>query len=613
VVRTLKPAGSWKDRLREKQRLRAEALANAEATGNTHEGGAASAPVKISARDRARMQAPFNKDPVAVKAPAGVRVVAHPWAGVTITGAYLLPACVCGEVTGATVWEPAERGRLCMHQCICGIKRQAVRMTAAELESWYIEQYQTYRRDTGQAADKDLRVANSRLDHYGNLMKGRTLDIGTARGAFVEAARARGIDAWGQDISQDSLGEFVYAGKLEEIHFPTDHFQTVTMHDVLEHVLDPWAFLNETYRLTDQEGRLIIDFPDFEAAEGNHHWKPVEHLWMFTHDQLRDLCGKIGFHYIGTTRPLPGRYMMHLRKPQEKRVSFLVAPGIGDSYWALGKLPAICKAHNLGMPDIYVSDMGDKQRSLPCVQKVSAVHGAGYRRGHHASPVWNEAYMLNGRNIFENHCGCDYFIAANGGLRHGLSMDEILPQYEMDWYLPLFRSKEEDAMTAYAKQHWGRYVVAYFISAGMYKHWIQAFGVRDIVRTLKRIADELKVKIVFTGAAWDKVSGFPQMILREAKDERFVDWVGETNFDQLLGLYRGAVGAIGYPSGSTIMANVLKVPLLLYWHKYFVEKFWRNCCTPESLGHWYEMADATTDNWLAVSKRFTDMVRRSGR
>lgn len=520
----------------------------------------------------------------------------------------LIDACVCGSSN----FEGTRENNLDVRTCLgCGIKHQIVHMTPEQLEAWYRDQYYGYRVDTGRLMDRDLTVARSRLDTYQIKTEGPILDIGTANGAFVVAARERGLDAWGQDLSAEALGPHVYSGRLPDIHFPTDHFQVVTIQDVLEHVVDPYAFVAEAHRMTRQGGLLIIDIPDFDSPDGLHHWKQNEHVWLFSEQQLRSMCERIGFDYVKTLRPIPGRYMMFLSKRTEKRVSILVAPGIGDSYWALGKIPDFCRQHGLGLPDVWVSDLGDKKRSLEGVQKVSLVHGAGYRQGSHKSAVWQEAYMLKGRALFRDHCQCDYFLAANGGLRHGLSMEQILPQYKMEWYLPLFRSKVEDAMEAQAKSQWGRYVVAYFLDVGMYKYWINTFGLAKIVDCLRRIQRALDVRIVFTGAPWDH-GQFPTKLAKHCNDPaNFIDFTGKTDFDQMLGLYRGSVGAIGFPSGSTIMGNILKVPSLIFWSKYFDKNFWRHCMTPESLGQWYEMADTGRDMSTDVAKRFVELVKRN--
>ena len=545
-----------------------------------------------------------------IAVPAGVRPRLRPvaQAPVEVSG-HLIQNCVCG----CAMFIADEENGLQTAVCVaCGVKHQALNMTPAELTAWYTEQYQTYRVDTGRLMDNDLVVANSRLDRYGDAMKGRMLDIGTANGAFVRAARERGMDAWGHDLSKDSLSPTVYAGPLTDIHFPTDHFQTVTMHDVFEHVIDPWEFLAEAHRLTVQGGLLIIDFPDFEAPEGRHHWKKVEHIWLFSLKQLTDLTDKIGFDVAKVDRPMPGRYMLHLTKRKEKRTSILLAPGIGDSFWAIGKLKSFCEKNGLGLPDVWISDMGDKKRSLEAVQKFPFVHAAGYRTGNHGSTIWNEAYMQKGRAVFRDHCGCDYFVASNGGLRHGMSMDQIMPEYAMDWYPPMFISKEESAFRDKMQAEHGLYVVAYFLNVGMYSRWVQDFPIGQIVQTLKKIQQNMGVQILLTGAPWDK-GNLPTQIAQLAGNPAIIDFTGKTNFDQLMGLYRGAVGSIGYPSGSTIMGSVVKVPTMMLWNRYFVKEFWKNCCAPDALGHWYGIADTSTMTPEHLAQEFASLCGRDPR
>jgi SAM-dependent methyltransferase len=597
---------SWKERLRERQQIR---IADA-STDADHMGGAASSPMRRNhvGANMAGIAEPKYLNGAAM-VPVGVRAVKRPEREPAVALDHLIHNCVCGSAMFISM----EENGLQLHVCVaCGVRHQALNMTVEQLEDWYATQYQTYRVDTGRLFERDLAVAKSRLDQYGTQVSGRVLDIGTANGAFVAACRERGLDAWGQDISRDSLSDHVYAGPLESIHFPTDYFNTVTMHDVFEHVVDPWTFLAEAHRLTAQGGTLIIDFPDFDAPEGVHHWKSIEHIWLFTAQQLLKLASDIGFEFQKMDRPIPGRFMAYFTKRKERRTTILVAPGIGDSFWAIGKLRSFCEKNNLGLPDVWISDMGDRKRSLEAVQKFPFVNAAGYRTGNHGSKVWHEAYMLNGRQIFLDHCGCDFFVAANGGLRHGMSMEQIMPEYRMDWYPPMFRSKREDEFMRDAKNRFGRYIVAYFLDVGMYTRWIGEFGPGQIIQALKKIQKELDVKILFTGAPWDR-GKLPTQMVKLANDKNFVDFTGGTDFEQLMGLYRGAEGSIGYPSGSTIMGTVVKVPTLMLWNKYFVEDFWRHCCAPDSLNKWYGIIDTAKARPDTLAKQFVDLLRNNPR
>src|SRR5688572_4917657 len=80
--------------------------------------------------------------------------------------------------------------------------------------------------------------------------KGRLLDVGTAAGAFVAAARDRGWDAEGCEpnrwLAQWGAGHYdirIRQGSLFDHAYDKASFDVVTLWDVIEHTLDPAAVL----------------------------------------------------------------------------------------------------------------------------------------------------------------------------------------------------------------------------------------------------------------------------------------------------------------------------------------------------------------------------------
>jgi SAM-dependent methyltransferase len=97
---------------------------------------------------------------------------------------------------------------------------------------------------------------------------GRILEIGCAGGWFLKAARERGWDARGVEISKEAaefarqkLGLDVFRGELADAEFPSDSFDVVYMADVLEHVAEPVAFALEVRRILADGGHLVVCGP----------------------------------------------------------------------------------------------------------------------------------------------------------------------------------------------------------------------------------------------------------------------------------------------------------------------------------------------------------------
>jgi len=97
---------------------------------------------------------------------------------------------------------------------------------------------------------------------------GRLLEIGCAGGWFLKAAREAGWDVRGVEISADAadfarakLGLDVFRGELADARFPSGSFDVIYMADVLEHVLEPVAFVGEVSRVLADGGHVVVCGP----------------------------------------------------------------------------------------------------------------------------------------------------------------------------------------------------------------------------------------------------------------------------------------------------------------------------------------------------------------
>lgn len=114
----------------------------------------------------------------------------------------------------------------------------------------------------------------------------RVLDAGCAMGLLVEQLRARGVDAWGVDISEFAIGqvhesvrEFCSVGSLAEplpSSLPT-HFDLVTCIEVVEHMrpADGEAAIGQLASVGD---RIFFSSSPTDYAEATHvNVQPPEH------------------------------------------------------------------------------------------------------------------------------------------------------------------------------------------------------------------------------------------------------------------------------------------------------------------------------------------------
>lgn len=502
----------------------------------------------------------------------------------------IVQSCICGadswtEITGA-------RPKFGVLQCDgCGIKVQNVEMDPVELAAWYRDKYHAGVYTHSQ--DHDRKVAKERIKAYGPKVTGRTLDVGCGLGAFVRELLDLGIEAEGQDLAFMSSADWFHRGDLESCNFPTDRYDLVTCHDVLEHVPAPLPFLSDCHRVLRPGGWFIIDFPDFEF---DRHWKETEHLWFLTAFQLIDVLRVVGFDVRYRTTPVEGKICIYATKERDTtRPSILLPPGIGDSYWSVVKIPGFAKQLQAPVVDLWLSDPDDKQRSLEWIRKIPWASARGYVRHRVTAPAFHEAYMQNGRYLFEQVEGCDYFMAFNGVMRHGKDIDKIEQSWGSEWFPPMHESPDQRKAERDFLERFGPYIVAYFVEHGMYKSWLSQMSVGRIVQELIKIK-ERGFEVVFMGAGWD-VNGLPSML---AGATGAVDLCGETTIDQMFGLINGSSGVIGWPAGNTIMATVLRKETLLFWNDYFDRRFWKLSCPPDSRSTWYHWTDTRQDPGPAI-------------
>lgn len=163
--------------------------------------------------------------------------------------------------------------------------------------------------------DHDCVVANKRLASYKFTPMAVGLDIGSSNSAFVHRALTRNLKCIGlepgENIGDDSL---TIRGTLETADLESNHFDFVTMHDSIEHMIDVNFALDKIYKILKFNGQLILDLPDYFIPEGAHHWKRIEHLWFFSQDQLLEILKSYRFKLMKVTTPIPGKLVFFTRK-----------------------------------------------------------------------------------------------------------------------------------------------------------------------------------------------------------------------------------------------------------------------------------------------------------
>ena len=232
----------------------------------------------------------------------------------------------------------------------CGVTHYWPLMTATELDAHYAKEWSDPISPLAQYFDpvyEELNLERSfrpRLDWLAaSGFKGRILDVGCSVGTFLEEAKARGWDVEGMDVAADAcaataraLGCPVHQGVLETAELTPGAYDAIHASQVIEHVLDPAAFVAGARRALRPGGVLVLATPIIDPqvfftthwlqrlfvplVSGNrvcpHPWALFPPFHVFTHStrSLLMLLGKHGFRMIHTQKFVwNGWYKMNAR------------------------------------------------------------------------------------------------------------------------------------------------------------------------------------------------------------------------------------------------------------------------------------------------------------
>lgn len=142
----------------------------------------------------------------------------------------------------------------------------------------------------------------------------RLLEVGSATGAFVAAARRERLNATGIEPSSYAvaaatrLGVQLIHGTLDTVSMPANAFDAALALHVLEHVVSPSAFIRCLGSKLRPGGLLVVEVPDFSArlrTELGPQWpyfRPGEHLYHFGPASLGVLLERNGFEVVRKER-----------------------------------------------------------------------------------------------------------------------------------------------------------------------------------------------------------------------------------------------------------------------------------------------------------------------
>ena len=141
--------------------------------------------------------------------------------------------------------------------------------------------------------------------------RGRLLDIGCGNGHFLAFMDSLGWDCFGIEPDAEAAhtarnrpGITVATGSFLSSPFPANHFDTVTLSHVIEHVHDPIELLKRSIKFLKPGGKIVISTPNIDSLGHSifrTFWDNLDHprhFHLFSASTLRQCMQKTGMEIV---------------------------------------------------------------------------------------------------------------------------------------------------------------------------------------------------------------------------------------------------------------------------------------------------------------------------
>jgi 2-polyprenyl-3-methyl-5-hydroxy-6-metoxy-1,4-benzoquinol methylase len=187
----------------------------------------------------------------------------------------------------------------------CGFMFSRDTLDSAEIDQFYIDGYHDRRHMDGQRVNASINV--ELLRRFCPDLSGKSvLDVGSGYGFFLDKLRNSGVRrAAGIELSRAQRKYSVDELRLEthgQLHelSSDDQFDVITILEVIEHIPEPYEFIQKVCEHLKVGGSLIVGTDNFVSdvvkvlGKGFPKWIPHEHVSFFTPKTLKDMLAKSG-------------------------------------------------------------------------------------------------------------------------------------------------------------------------------------------------------------------------------------------------------------------------------------------------------------------------------
>jgi 2-polyprenyl-3-methyl-5-hydroxy-6-metoxy-1,4-benzoquinol methylase len=148
------------------------------------------------------------------------------------------------------------------------------------------------------------------VERITRIKKGQLLDMGSGTGSFVNEMKMYGWEVTGMEPDEEArnLARQIYQLDLKNTNefykLPSGSFDAITLWQVLEHVHDLHAYIQQLKILLKENGKLFIAVPNYtskDAAVYKGYWAAYDvprHLYHFSPRAMQILVEKNGLKLL---------------------------------------------------------------------------------------------------------------------------------------------------------------------------------------------------------------------------------------------------------------------------------------------------------------------------
>lgn len=137
-------------------------------------------------------------------------------------------------------------------------------------------------------------LANIIKEYHG----AKVCDIACGHGMFVKHLSDLGFNCFASDVSEmrckhlENSNITCMVGTAEDTDWESDYFDFVTLQECLEHVVNPFLVVKETYRIVKKNGIIAITVPYYDNCSSENHVR------LFLENDLYSLAKAFGCRQI---------------------------------------------------------------------------------------------------------------------------------------------------------------------------------------------------------------------------------------------------------------------------------------------------------------------------